>query len=87
MKYPDKNYIRPEIDQKFEFDEKLLEPRQLIFQVVNSLEQKRIFLHNYVVLLYHNLAAKFGFYWQPDDIFDIFKGPGDPCHWPEVATA
>ena len=55
-------------------------------QVVDSLEQKRSFFHNYVVMLYHNLAAKFGFYWQPDDIFDIFKGPGDPCHWPEVPT-
>ena len=28
-----------------------------------------------------------GCYWQVDDIFDIFKGPGCPCHWLEVATA
>ena len=65
----------------------ILEPRQSIFQVVDFLEQKRSFLYNYVVMMYHNLAVKFGFYWQPDDIFDIFKGPGDPCHWLEMVTA
>ena len=36
MKYPDKNYIRPEIDQKFEFDEKFfIEFR--VFAIVSSL--------------------------------------------------
>ena len=54
--------------------------RQLITQTVECLEQKRYFLQNYVVLLYVNLAHKFDFYLQPDDLLHILKGPGDSCH-------
>ena len=63
------------------------EPRQLITQTVECLEQKRYFLQNYVVLLYLNLAHKFDFYSQPDNLLHILKGPGDSCHWPKVAIA
>ena len=44
------------------------------------------FCHS-VVTFHQRFGTNSGFYWQVDDIFDIFTGPGCYCHRLEVAWA